>query len=147
LLGQANTGPHNPNNRGIASVKKMLKFVWNFIFKLTGSDISFSVCYYNWDFFLIELPADYKGIEGILARRKLIPLKDAGGNARIQIAGCDMKDVQIVGPYYEISVQAPVEALEGSEHAHYTHPICLLPQNRQGGRELIYHDSQNSFHG
>ena len=110
----------------------MLKFVWNFIFKLTGSDISFSVSYYNWDFFLIELPADYQGIEGILARRKLIPLKDPRGNARIQIAGCDMKDVQIVGPYYEITVQVPVEALDGSEHAHYTH--LYLPVTTESAR-------------
>lgn len=113
-------------------MNNVLKYVWNLIFKLTGLDISFGASYYKWDFFLVELLAEYQGIEEILARRNLIPLKDSQGNARIQIAGCDMKDVQIVGPYYEISVQVPVEALDGSEGEHFAH--LYLPVTTESAR-------------
>ena len=99
----------------------ILKFVWNLIFNLTGLDISFGAKYKDWDFFLIELHADYQGVKEILAERGLLPMKDAQGETRIQIVGCDMKDVEIVGPYYEISIQAPVEALDGSSNEQFAH--------------------------
>lgn len=110
----------------------ILKFVWNLIFNLTGSDISFGADYKDWDFFLIELQADYQGVKEILSERRLLPLKKAQGKTRIQIVGCDMKDVQIVGSYYEVSIQVPVEALDGSSNEQFTH--LYLPVTTEAAR-------------
>jgi hypothetical protein len=113
-------------------MNSILKFVWNLIFNLTGLDISFGAKYKDWDFFLIELPADHQSVKEILAERGLLPLKDAQGETRIQIVGCDMKDVEIVGSYYEISIQVPVEALDGSSNEQFTH--LYLPVTTEAAR-------------
>jgi hypothetical protein len=97
-------------------MNNLLRFVWNLVFKLTGLEISFGASYFKWDFFMVELLAEYQGVEEILASRNLIPLKD----------------VQIVGPYYEISFQVPVEALDRSECEHFTH--LYLPVTSESAR-------------
>lgn len=104
----------------------ILKFVWNFIFHLTGMDISFGAEYKNWDFFLIELIADGRGVKEILAERGFKPQIDTQGRTRIQIVGCDMKDVEFVGSYYEVSIQVPVETLDGSSNEQFAHLYLLV---------------------
>ena len=110
----------------------ILKFVWNIIFHLTGVDISFGAKYKDWDFTQIELFADDQGVKEILPERGLKPRKDTQGRPRIQIVGCDMKEVEFVGTYYEVSIQEPVETLDGSSKEQFAH--LFLPVTTEAAR-------------
>lgn len=102
------------------------------IFQLTGLDISFGANYRDWDFFLIELRADYQGVKNKLAERGYTPCEIGQGETRIQIVGCDMRDVEIVGSYYEVSIQVPVAPLDGSTHETFAH--LYLPVTTEAAR-------------
>lgn len=109
-----------------------LKILWNLVFNLTGLDISFDARYDDWSFYLIELRADYQRVKELLRGKHLIPKETAPGETRLQIAGCEMRKVQVAGPYHEVSIQVPVEPLEESPNEKFTH--LYLPVNTEKSR-------------
>lgn len=110
----------------------ILKVVWNFIFNISRQDISFSARYSDWSFYLIELRARYQTVRDLLAERSVIPKEIAPGETSLQIVGCEMRKVQVAGPYNELSIQVPVEPLENSPNAKFTH--LYLPVNTEKAR-------------
>jgi hypothetical protein len=110
----------------------LLKIVWNSIFNISGLDISFSARYSDWSFYLIELKARYQAVKEFLAERRIIPKEIAPGETGLQIVGCEMRKVQVAGPYNEVSIQVPVEPLENSPNAKFTH--LYLPVNTEKSR-------------
>jgi hypothetical protein len=110
----------------------LLKIVWNSIFNISGLDISFSARYSDWSFYLIELKARYQAVKEFLAERRIIPKEIAPGETGLQIVGCEMRKVQVAGPYNEVSIQVPVEPLEDSPNAKFTH--LYLPVNTEKSR-------------
>ena len=86
----------------------ILRAYWNLIFRLTRLDVSFDIRYPKWSFFLIELRARFDNVSKMLQARHLSPREIAPGETLLQIVGCDMQDVQISGPYRELSIQVPV---------------------------------------
>ena len=107
----------------------ILKVIWNAVFNLTGLDISMSARYDDWSFYLIELRANYPVIKGLLADRHLAPKEITPGETRLQIVGCEMRKVQVAGPYHEVSIQVPVEPFEKSPNGTFTH--LYLPVNTE----------------
>jgi hypothetical protein len=110
----------------------ILKGLWGLIFNISGLDISFSVRYYDWSFYLIELKANYQVVKELLAERHLLPIEVSPGETSLQIVGCDMKKVQISGPYNEVSIQVPVEPLDDTPNRKFTH--LFLPVNTEESR-------------
>jgi len=95
-------------------MNSLLKVYWNLVFNLTGLDVSFDIKYNDWSFYLVELKADYQVVKEILAQRLVVPKEIAPGETRLQIVACKMRSVQLSGPYNEVSIQVPVESLDGS---------------------------------
>jgi len=110
----------------------LLKIYWNLVFNLTGVDVSFEAKYYDWSFYLIELKADYQGVKELLAKRHLVPKETAPGETRLQIVGCEMRAVQISGPYNEVSIQVPVESIDDSPSDKFAH--LYLPVSTEAAR-------------
>jgi Acetoacetate decarboxylase (ADC) len=110
----------------------ILKVTWNLIFNISGLDISFGARYYDWSFYLIELRANYPAVKELLAEKHLTPKEITPGETRLQIVGCEMRKVQIAGPYKEVSIQVPVEPLDGSPNGKFTH--LFLPVNTERSR-------------
>jgi hypothetical protein len=113
-------------------MNSILKFIWNFVFKLTNIDISFGAIYRDWSFYLVELRADYQKVTDILSKRHLKPKEVAPGETRIQIVACDMKDVQILGSYHEVSIQVPVDVVDASTDGQFAH--LYLPVTTEAAR-------------
>ena len=113
-------------------MNSLLKVIWNFIFNLTGMDISSGAWYRDWSFYLIELKADYEKVKALFAGKNFTPKETAPGETRLQIVGCDMRDVQYVGPYREVSIQVPVEPLDSSPDESYAH--LFLPVTTEAAR-------------
>jgi len=109
-----------------------LRVIWNLIFNISGLDISFGAKYYDWSFYLIELKANYQVVKELLAERHLMPREFAPGETSLQIVGCEMRKVQVSGPYNEVSIQVPVEPLDDSPNAKFTH--LFLPVNTEKSR-------------
>lgn len=112
----------------------ILKGMWNLIFNTSGLDISFSAKYYDWSFYLIELRANYQVVKELLAERHLIPKEITPDETSLQIVGCEMRKVQVAGPYNEVSIQVPVEPLDDSPNAKFTH--LFLPVDTEISRWL-----------
>lgn len=113
-------------------MNSILKVIWNLVFNLTGLDISFGANYKDWTFYLIELRADYQRVKEMLAERQVVPREVVPGETRIQIVGCDMRDVQIVGSYQEVSIQVPVELMDEGPNEIYAH--LYLPVTTEAAR-------------
>ena len=113
-------------------MNSFLRVIWNFMFNLTGLDVSFDAKYHDWSFYSIELRANYQGVKKMLEQRHLIPKEIAPGETRLQIVGCEMKAVQIAGPYNEISFQVPVEPLDDSIGDKFAH--LFLPVSTEAAR-------------
>ena len=109
-----------------------LKFIWNAIFKLTGLDISNGVEYKNFSFYMIELKADFNKVKEALSEKHFLPQDFGEGETRIQIIGCDMRDVEILGPYKEVSIQVPIEPLKKNHSSPYAH--LYLPVTTEAAR-------------
>lgn len=110
----------------------ILKIIWNLVFKLTSFDISFGAIYRDWRFYLIELRADYDKVRDLLEERHLTPKEVASGETRVQIVACDMKDVQILGSYHEVSIQVPLETTNVSAGGQFAH--LYLPVTTEAAR-------------
>jgi len=110
----------------------LLKIYWNLVFNLTGLDVSFDAKYNDWSFYLIEVKADYQGVKRMLAKRHLVPKEIAPGETRLQIVGCEMRTVQISGPYNEVSFQVPVESVDDSPSEKFAH--LYLPVSTEAAR-------------
>jgi hypothetical protein len=113
-------------------MKSLLKVYWNLVFNLTGLDVSFDVKYNDWSFYLVEVKADYQGVKEMLAKRHLVPKEIAPGETRLQIVGCQMRSVQISGPYNEVSIQVPIEPLNDSPSDKFAH--LYLPVSTEAAR-------------
>lgn len=113
-------------------MNSLLKVYWNLVFNLTGLDVSFDAKYKDMSFYFIELRADYQGVRRILAERQLAPKEIATGETRLQILGCEMRSVQISGPYNEVSIQVPVEPLDDSSGNKFAH--LFLPVSTEAAR-------------
>jgi hypothetical protein len=113
-------------------MNSILKIIWNSIFNLTGLDISFGAIYKDWSFYLIEMKADYQRVKDVLSERHFEPKESGEGETRIQIVGCDMRDVQIVGSYHEVSIQVPVKPVNESSDVTYAH--LYLPVTTEAAR-------------
>ena len=99
---------------------------------LTGLDVSFDVKYNDWSFYLVEVKADYQGVKAILAKRHLNPKEIVPGETRLQIVACQMRSVQVSGPYNEVSIQVPVNSLDESPDDKFAH--LYLPVNTEAAR-------------
>jgi hypothetical protein len=110
----------------------ILKVVWNLVFNISGLDISFSAKYQDWSFYLIELRANYQMVKELLAERHLLPKEIAPAETRLQIVACELRKVQVAGPYNELSIQVPVEPLDDSPNEKLTH--LYLPVNTEESR-------------
>ena len=113
------------------------KVIWNFVFNLTGLDLSFGAKYEDWSFYLIELKANYQGVKKLLAERHFIPKEIAPGETRLQIVGCEMRKVQVVGSYHEVSIQVPVEPLGDGPGEKFAHLASPLRVNRYGNSHIV----------
>ena len=110
----------------------ILRAYWNLIFRLTRLDVSFDIRYPKWSFFLIELRARFDNVSKMLQARHLSPREIAPGETLLQIVGCDMQDVQISGPYRELSIQVPVQPVEARPGQKLTH--LWLPVTTEAAR-------------
>jgi hypothetical protein len=110
----------------------LLKAIWNIIFNLTGIDISFDAKYPDWSFYGIEFEADYQEVHHFLSTKQLTPVETTSGDARLQIIGCQMRQVQIAGPYNEVSIQVPVLPIDSSSSETYAH--IYLPVSTEAAR-------------
>jgi hypothetical protein len=113
-------------------MNSLLKLIWNFVFDLTGLDISSGANYKDWSFYLIELKADYESVKKLLKERHFTPQEITPGETRLQIVGCDMRAVQVIGSYYEISIQVPVKPLDDSPGEKFAH--LYLPVSTEAAR-------------
>ena len=113
-------------------MNSLLKACWNLVFNSTGFDVSFDAKYRDWSFYLLELKANYQGVKELLAERNLVPKEIVPGETRLQIVGCEMRAVQIAGPYNEVSIQVPVNPLENSPGEKYAH--LFLPVSTEAAR-------------
>ena len=113
-------------------MNSLLKVYWNFLFNLTGRDLSFDVEYKDFSFFGIELRADYQEVKCFFAARPLVPKESAPGETRLQIVGCEMRRVRIAGPYNEVAIQVPVEPLDNSPDDMFAH--LFLPVTTEAAR-------------
>ncbi len=109
-----------------------MKAIWNIIFKLTGIDISFDAKYPDWSFYCIEFEADYQEVRNFLSARHLTPVETTPGDTRLQIIGCHMRQVQIAGPYNEVSIQVPVMPIDSGSEDTYAH--IYLPVSSEAAR-------------
>jgi len=110
----------------------ILKYLWKTTYGLTGLDLSFKVKYHDWSYYLIELRADINGVKSLLADSAFQPIQFNPGETRLQIFGCDMRRVQIVGSYYEVSIQVPVEPIGTDQGQFFAH--LFLPVNSEAAR-------------
>ena len=76
-------------------------------------DASFDTQYSDWSFCSAEYRARYQAVKELVKERGLVPRETAAGETRVQIAACEMREVQVAGAYNEVSIQVPVESLEG----------------------------------
>lgn len=113
-------------------MNSFLKIYWNLAFNLTGLDVSFDAQYKDWSFYLIEFKASYPEVKNLLAGRNLVPQEFSSGETRLQIVGCEMRSVQISGPYNEVSIQVPVNPLDDSPGEKFTH--LFLPVSTEAAR-------------
>ena len=113
-------------------MNSFLRVIWNFVFNLTELDVSFDAKYKDWSFYFIELRANHQKVKKMLEERHLLPKEIAPGETRLQIVGCEMKAVQISGPYSEVSIQVPVEPLDDSFGDIFTH--LFLPVSTEAAR-------------
>jgi acetoacetate decarboxylase len=113
-------------------MNSILKVIWNLVFNLSGFDVSFGGKYSDWSFYLIEFKVNYQGVKRFLAERHITPKEIAPGETRLQIVGCDMRDVQIAGSYHEVSIQVPVVPVDGSPGDIFAH--LYLPVNTEAAR-------------
>ncbi len=113
-------------------MNSILKLYWNLIFNLTGLDVSFDARYHDWSFYFLEFKASYQGVKKLLVEKHFVPREFAPGETRLQVIGCEMKAVQISGPYNEVSFQAPVEPLEDSPGDKFAH--LYLPVSTEAAR-------------
>jgi len=113
-------------------MNSLLKTTWNTVFNLTGLDFSFGVKYHDWSFFLIELRADYKGVKEFFGDREVTPCALGSNETILQIIGCNMRQVQIVGSYYEVSIQVPIEPIHTHSGQYFAH--LYLPVNSEAPR-------------
>ena len=109
-----------------------LKVIWNMIFNLSGIDISFDAKYPDWSFYCIEFDADYHEVHKFLSARQLTPVETTPGSTRLQIIGCQMRQVQIAGPYNEVSIQVPVLPIDDNSDEVYGH--IYLPVSTEAAR-------------
>jgi hypothetical protein len=110
----------------------LLKVYWNFVFYITGLDVSFDIKYNDWSFYLVELKADYQRVKELLAKRLLVPKEIDHSETRLQIVACQMRSVQISGPYNEVAIQVPVESLDDSPSDKFAH--LYLPVSTEAAR-------------
>jgi hypothetical protein len=110
----------------------LLKAIWNLVFNLTGLDLYNGARYRDWSFYLIELRVDYHRVKNMLAERHFIPMEIVPGETRLLIVVCDMRDVQIAGPYLEVAIQVPVESLDGAPGDTFAH--LYLPVTTEAAR-------------
>jgi Acetoacetate decarboxylase (ADC) len=110
----------------------ILKILWNLVFKITGLDLSFDTKFGEWSFYLIELKANLAEVNKLLTEKHLTAKEITPGETKLQIIGCDMKIVQVVGPYHEVSIQVPVESIDASPVEKYAH--LFLPVTTEAAR-------------
>jgi len=113
-------------------MNSFLRVIWNSLFNLTGLDISFDTKYKDWSFYLIELKANYQVVKKMLAEKHLIPKEIAPGETRLQIIGCEMRRVQNVGSYHEVSIQVSAEPFDESPGEKFVH--LFLPVTTEAAR-------------
>lgn len=113
-------------------MNRFLKSYWNVVFKLTGIDASYDVQYADWSFYRIEFRADYQAVKDILVERHLTPKEIAANETSLQIIGCQMRAVQVSGPYNEVSVQVPVMPVGDDPGNKFAH--LYLPVNTEAAR-------------
>ncbi len=68
----------------------------------------------------------------MLAEKHFIPTEIAPDETRLQIVGCEMRNVQVVGSYHEVSIQVPVESLDESPGDKFAH--LYLPVSTEAAR-------------
>ncbi len=113
-------------------MNSLLKVYWNLMFNVTGRDLSFDAEYKDFSFFGIELRANHREVKCFLAARQLVPKESAPGETRLQIVGCEMRQVRIAGPYNEVAIQVPVEPLDDSPDNRFAH--LFLPVTTEAAR-------------
>ena len=113
-------------------MNKFLKFAWNGVFNLTGIDLSFDIRYRHWSFYLVELKADHNAVKKRFEDMRWVPVETSPGETRIQVMCLDVRDVQLIGPYKEISIQVPVKTLDGSKTDTFAH--LYLPVTSEAAR-------------
>jgi len=113
-------------------MNKFLNFVWNGVFNLTGIDLSFDIRYRDYSFYLVELKADHNAVKKRFEDMKLVPIETSPGETRIQIGCLDVRDVQLLGPYKEMTIHVPVKTLDGSKTDTFAH--LYLPVTSEAAR-------------
>lgn len=113
-------------------MNRFLRSYWNVVFKLTRIDVSYDARYSDWSFYSLEFKADYQAVENILAERHLAPKETAPNETSLQIVGCQMRAVQVSGPYNEVSIQVPVTPLGDAPGDTFAH--LYLPVNTEAAR-------------
>lgn len=99
----------------------MLKFIWTALYRTLGIDASFTVNYRYFSYHLLEFRADYDLVRALLKSKDIDPVESAPYETRIQFVCCEMRDVQYIGNYREISVQVPVVPPYGCEEPVFSH--------------------------
>lgn len=113
-------------------MNSFLRVIWNLLFNLTGLDISYDTKYGDWSFYLIELKANYQLVKKMLAEKHLIPKEITPGETTLQIIGCEMRRVQNVGSYHEVSIQVLAEPFDDSPGEKFVH--LFLPVTTEAAR-------------
>ena len=109
-----------------------LRFAWNGVFNHTGIDLSFDTRYRDFSFYLAELRADYLAVKKRFEKMGWAPVESCSGETRIQLMCLDVRDVQLIGAYREMSIHVPVKTLDGSRTDTFAH--LYLPVTSEAAR-------------
>ena len=101
-------------------------------FYLTGVDLYSGAKCGDFSFFSIELKAKYEEASKLLAVRGFTPREFASGETRLRIVSLEYRDVQIAGPYNEISIEFSIDPLDDSPGDKIA--ILFLPVTTEAAR-------------
>lgn len=102
-------------------LNSFFKYAWNGVFNLTGIDLSFDIEYRDFSYYLVELRAEYSAVQKRIEHLGVIPIETSPNQTTIQINSLDMREVQFIEPYHEVSIHVPVKSVDEGKYDPLVH--------------------------
>ena len=119
-------------------LNSFFKYAWNGVFNITGIDISFNIEYRDFSFYMVELKADYYVLKKRFEPIGLIPVETFPNQTTLQINSLEMRKIQFIEPYHEMSIHVPVKSLEEGKYdpLYHLHLPVTSEEARWGGVDV-----------